>query len=82
VSETLYRLVHDHVQIVIGYVLFLPIEPVFIGAVLRHAIGCPETEGIDHVIGGHREFLGHDLILAPSQKFEIYYNLHIGGRHS
>jgi len=82
VSEHPYRLAHDHERILIGYVSVLPIESVFIGAVSRHAIGAPETERIEHILGGHREFLADDLILGPSQKFEIYYNLHIGCRHS
>jgi len=33
VSEPRYRLAHDRVQIVIGYMPVLPIEPVFVRAV-------------------------------------------------
>ena len=79
VSEPCYRLAHERVEIVVGYVPVIPIEPVFIGAARRHAIGAPETERFLHVFGGHRDILDHDFILAPFQKFEIYYNIHIGG---
>jgi len=74
-SETSYRVAYDRVEIVVGYVSVLPIEPIFIGAVRRHAIGASKTERVGHVFGGHRDFLEHDFILAPSQKFEIYYKL-------
>jgi len=78
VSDPGHRLARERVQIVVGYVAAIPIEPVLIRAVRRHAVGALQTERFGHVFGGHRERLEHDLILAPSQKFEIYYNLHIG----